>query len=176
MTEKTTKTTATGKPSRLMSENAGNGQGHACDRHHGRRGPSQDHAARPRPGRGVDACPVDRRGDQGLVITEANRFTRPGPDLRPLRSGDATAVVYGELPGDLFRRVRDKWLASSTARRSVVTRTELPNNALFRKFAVDVLVVVHVSSYPQLAERRRRLLARPQAVIDLKVICPLSPA
>lgn len=59
-----------------------------------------------------------------IVITEANRFTWPGPDLRPMRSDDATTVVYGELPGDLFRKVRDRWLASSAAQRSVVTRTE----------------------------------------------------
>ena len=41
-----------------------------------------------------------------IVITEANRFTWPGPDLRPMKSGEAASVVYGELPGDLFRTVR----------------------------------------------------------------------
>lgn len=56
-----------------------------------------------------------------IVITEANRFTWPGPDLRPMNSG---AVVYGELPADLFRKVREKWLALSASRRSVVPRTE----------------------------------------------------
>lgn len=59
-----------------------------------------------------------------IVITEANRFTWPGPDLRPLRSGETANVVYGELPGDLFRAVREKWLARSAAARSIVTRTE----------------------------------------------------
>jgi hypothetical protein len=59
-----------------------------------------------------------------IVIGEANRFTWPGPDLRPLRKGDASSVVYGELPAELFRKVREKWLASSLARRSVVKRTE----------------------------------------------------
>jgi len=59
-----------------------------------------------------------------IVINEANRFTWPGPDLRPLKSGDPASVVYGELPGDLFRAVRDKWIALSTTRRSVVPRTE----------------------------------------------------
>jgi hypothetical protein len=58
-----------------------------------------------------------------IVIAEANRFTWPGPDLRPMRSGDASTVVYGELPADLFRKVRDAWL-SRAALRSVVTRTE----------------------------------------------------
>ena len=59
-----------------------------------------------------------------IVITEANRFTWPGPDLRPTGSGDATSVVYGELPGELFRNVREKWLACFAARRSVVPRSE----------------------------------------------------
>lgn len=59
-----------------------------------------------------------------IVITEANRFTWPGPDLRLMKSGDASTVVYGELPADLFRKVRDTWLVSATARRSVVGRTE----------------------------------------------------
>lgn len=59
-----------------------------------------------------------------IVITEANRFTWPGPDLRPMKSGDAASIVYGELPADLFRKVRDKWLAFSAARRAVVTRAE----------------------------------------------------
>jgi hypothetical protein len=59
-----------------------------------------------------------------IVITEANRFTWPGPDLRPMRPGDAGSVVFGELPGGLFRLVREKWLAGVAMRRSVVTRTE----------------------------------------------------
>ncbi len=33
-----------------------------------------------------------------IVIGEANRFTWPGPDLRPVKSGGATSVVYGEPP------------------------------------------------------------------------------
>jgi mRNA-degrading endonuclease toxin of MazEF toxin-antitoxin module len=59
-----------------------------------------------------------------ILATEANRFTWPGPDLRPMKSGDATTVVYGELPAALFRQVQQKWLACSAARRSVVRRTE----------------------------------------------------
>ncbi|MCW6513042.1 hypothetical protein [Lichenifustis flavocetrariae] len=57
-----------------------------------------------------------------IVLNEANRFTWPGPDLRPMRSGDAASVAYGELPANLFRHVRDKWMA--LARRSIVKRTE----------------------------------------------------
>lgn len=59
-----------------------------------------------------------------IILAEANRFTWPGPDLRPMKSGDASTIVYGELPADLYRRVRDKWLESATARRAVVNRSE----------------------------------------------------
>jgi hypothetical protein len=59
-----------------------------------------------------------------IVVAEGNRFTWPGPDLRPRKLGDATSIVYGELSAKLFRKVRDRWLASATARRAVVTRTE----------------------------------------------------
>ena len=59
-----------------------------------------------------------------IVIAEANRFTWPGPDLRAMKSSNAASVVYGELPADLFRKVRDTWLASAVARRAVVTRSE----------------------------------------------------
>lgn len=59
-----------------------------------------------------------------IVLAEANCFTWPGPDLRPMMSGDGTTVVYGELPGNLFRAVRDKWLALSATKRTIITRTE----------------------------------------------------
>jgi hypothetical protein len=59
-----------------------------------------------------------------IVITEANRFTWPGPDVRPAKIGDADSVVYGELPGDLFRMVQLAWLARAKSRRSIVARTE----------------------------------------------------
>ena len=59
-----------------------------------------------------------------VILEEANRFIWPGPDLRPMKSGNMTTVVYGELPADLFRKIRERWLALSASRRSVVTRTE----------------------------------------------------
>jgi hypothetical protein len=47
-----------------------------------------------------------------VVLTEANTFTWPGPDLRPKKTGaDATDVAYGFLPQEFFRQVRDKFLA-----------------------------------------------------------------
>jgi hypothetical protein len=67
---------------------------------------------------GLDAEP------SWIVLSEANRFAWPGPDLRPMASGDTTTILYGELPADLFRQVRRQWLALSAARRSIVARTE----------------------------------------------------
>jgi hypothetical protein len=60
-----------------------------------------------------------------IVLSEANRFRWPGPDLRPRTAGgDASTVLYGELPGDFFRAVREGWLRLSAARQNVVARTE----------------------------------------------------
>jgi len=59
-----------------------------------------------------------------VVLSEANRFTWPGPDLRPMKTGDTTTILYGELPADLFRKIRARWLSLAAARRSIVKRTE----------------------------------------------------
>lgn len=59
-----------------------------------------------------------------IVFTESNRFTWPGPDLRPAKSGDPSSVAFGELPSDLFNKMQEKWLARVDARRSIVSRTE----------------------------------------------------
>ena len=53
-----------------------------------------------------------------IVVAESNRFAWPGPDLRPARPGDPASVVYGELPGDLYEKVRAQWLALYAARRT----------------------------------------------------------
>ena len=45
-----------------------------------------------------------------IVITEANEFTWPGPDLRPVRSGQ-NRFDYGFLPPALFHKVRDAFVA-----------------------------------------------------------------
>ncbi|MBN8925686.1 MAG: type II toxin-antitoxin system PemK/MazF family toxin [Rhodospirillales bacterium] len=60
-----------------------------------------------------------------IVLTEANRFIWPGPDLRPLRSNDAASVAYGPLPYKLFEEVRLKFIAALKSRQSnTVPRTE----------------------------------------------------
>ncbi|MBD0415801.1 type II toxin-antitoxin system PemK/MazF family toxin [Tianweitania sp. Rool2] len=41
-----------------------------------------------------------------IIVSEANRFFWPGPDIRPSRNGDMSTVAYGELPANLFRKLR----------------------------------------------------------------------
>jgi hypothetical protein len=60
-----------------------------------------------------------------IVLTEANRFLWPGPDLRPATPGDLASVAYGLLPKGLYEQVRRELVASIKARQShVVRRTE----------------------------------------------------
>jgi hypothetical protein len=47
-----------------------------------------------------------------IILSEANRFLWPGPDLRPDRSGDPQSVALGLLPASLYDLVRTKWLAA----------------------------------------------------------------
>ncbi len=47
-----------------------------------------------------------------VILAEANRFTWPGPDLRPLRPGDAQSAAYGPLPYGLFEEIRLKFIAT----------------------------------------------------------------
>ena len=60
-----------------------------------------------------------------IVLTEANRFAWPGPDLRMARDGDSSSVLCGMLPEHLFERVRKTFLAAVRSRRArLVPRTE----------------------------------------------------
>ena len=47
-----------------------------------------------------------------VVLAEANRFIWPGPDLRPLRPGDAQSTAYGPLPYGLLEEIRRKFIAA----------------------------------------------------------------
>lgn len=47
-----------------------------------------------------------------IVTTEVNKFTWPGPDLRPDEKGE---VVIGYLPGKILRKVIDNLRAHATA-------------------------------------------------------------
>jgi hypothetical protein len=60
-----------------------------------------------------------------VVVTELNRFVWPGPDLRPILPTAAGRFDYGPLPPNLFRTIRDRFLASARAGRvRSVPRTE----------------------------------------------------
>jgi hypothetical protein len=60
-----------------------------------------------------------------VVLTEANRFIWPGPDLRPSRPRDLASVGYGLMPFALFEEIRTKFIAAIRTRRaSVVPRSE----------------------------------------------------
>lgn len=52
-----------------------------------------------------------------IVLSEANRFQWPGPDLRPVPGDSEGNVAYGLLPAGLYDLVRTKWLAAFDARR-----------------------------------------------------------
>ena len=45
-----------------------------------------------------------------IILTEANIFTWPGPDLRPI-SPSRNTCIHGFLPHGLFKIVREKFLA-----------------------------------------------------------------
>lgn len=54
-------------------------------------------------------------GRSWIILSEANRFTWPGPDIRMARNGDASSVVFGLLPDCFFERVRTTFLAALKA-------------------------------------------------------------
>jgi hypothetical protein len=59
------------------------------------------------------------------VLTEANRFVWPGPDLRMAQSGEMESVAHGLLPRSLFKEVTAKLVNAINARLvRVVSRTE----------------------------------------------------
>jgi hypothetical protein len=60
-----------------------------------------------------------------VVLTEANVFTWPGPDLRPMPGQGPGSVAYGYLPPRLLRTIRDRFVALYRERRSgLVARSE----------------------------------------------------
>ncbi len=59
-----------------------------------------------------------------VVLTEANRFTWPGPDLRPTQRGKAATVLYGELPGNLLIKIRDAFVALQRKQTAIVPRSK----------------------------------------------------
>lgn len=60
-----------------------------------------------------------------IIADEINRFTWPGPDIRPVRRGDQVSLRYGSIPGKLFEQLRR--LVDEVARKGqlkVTKRTE----------------------------------------------------
>jgi hypothetical protein len=50
-----------------------------------------------------------------IIVTEWNRFTWPGYDIRPIRGREPSAS-YGFLPSGLFRQLRDALVAAAIGR------------------------------------------------------------
>jgi hypothetical protein len=60
-----------------------------------------------------------------IVLTEANIFAWPGPDLRPSPGKGAESVAFGALPRELFNTMRDRVLELDKQRKvRLVPRTE----------------------------------------------------
>ena len=60
-----------------------------------------------------------------IVLTEANRFVWPGPDIRPFESDGQTIVSYGYLPPRFFAVLTERYLQLDTERKiRSVRRTE----------------------------------------------------
>ena len=59
-----------------------------------------------------------------VVLSEANDFIWPGPDLRPAVSGDLSSVAYGMLPPGFMRVLRERLVQRRSARLAVTKRTE----------------------------------------------------
>jgi hypothetical protein len=77
----------------------------------------------------IPAATKSRLGLDGerswIVITEANEFVWPGPDLRTVPGRDDSTIAYGPLPPRFFAYVRDKFLERDRSEKSGrVKRTE----------------------------------------------------
>ena len=60
-----------------------------------------------------------------VILTEANRFRWPGPDLRPASPGDPASIAHGLLPYRLFEKIRRKFIATiRAARTGIIPRSQ----------------------------------------------------
>lgn len=59
-----------------------------------------------------------------VILTEANDFIWPGPDLRPLPGGDISTVAYGFLPPRFVRVLRERLLQRRKEGFKATSRTE----------------------------------------------------
>jgi hypothetical protein len=51
-----------------------------------------------------------------VMLTEANRFVWPGPDLLQSTPGDSSTVAHGLLPNALFAKIRLTFIGALKAR------------------------------------------------------------
>jgi hypothetical protein len=59
-----------------------------------------------------------------VILTEANRFAWPGPDLRPV-GGNLDSVTYGILPQAFFNQMKERFVAILRAGHAkAISRTE----------------------------------------------------
>lgn len=59
-----------------------------------------------------------------VVLTEANDFIWPGPDLRPAMRGDPSSVAYGFLPPKFMEAIKTRLAQRHLERLRAVRRTE----------------------------------------------------
>lgn len=57
-----------------------------------------------------------------IVTTEVNRFTWPGPDLKPIARDKPDQFSFGFVPGDLIRKIREQ--ITTRQRLSITPRDE----------------------------------------------------
>ncbi len=59
-----------------------------------------------------------------VILTEANRFAWPGPDLRPV-GDNPDSVAYGLLPQAFFNQMKERFVAILRAGQAkAISRTE----------------------------------------------------
>jgi hypothetical protein len=86
------------------------------------------HAPPRRPEDAVELPPAtkERLGLDGerswVIVSEANEFRWPGPDLRLVPGRGLESAAYGFLPPALFRQIRDRFIARVRARQAGGTR------------------------------------------------------
>jgi hypothetical protein len=60
-----------------------------------------------------------------VVLSEANDFIWPGPDLRPAANGDPSTVAYGMLPPGFMQVLRERlWQRWREKRVAATKRTK----------------------------------------------------
>jgi hypothetical protein len=59
-----------------------------------------------------------------VILSEANDFIWPGPDLRPAINGDPSTIAYGMLPPGFMAVLRERLAQRRRTRQAVTRRTE----------------------------------------------------